>query len=213
MEVTCMITEAMTTGIKRSNPNHPLKGSSTVVEPIRNEKDIKAIRKLLSDSPRNHLLFAMGINNGLRAGDLLKLRVKDVKGMNPGGNINIKEGKTGKQNILVINKTVHKVLAQYLEAGRLSDEAYLFKSKKGNGPLTIQAVNSYMKKWTSAINLKGNYGVHSLRKTWGYIQRINYGVGFEVICKRFNHQSPAVTMRYLGISDKEVQNILMNEVG
>ena len=183
-------------------------------QPIRNERDIKAIRKLLSDSPRNHLLFVMGINNGLRAGDLLRLKVKDVKGMKPGDSINIKEGKTGKQNILVINKTVHKVLMQYLTEGQLSDDDYLFKSQKGDQPLTIQAINNYIKNWTSAINLKGNYGAHSLRKTWGFIQRTNYGVGFEVICKRFNHSSPAVTMRYLGITDKEVMNILTNnEVG
>ena len=71
-----------------------------------------------------------------------------------------------------------------------------------------------MKKWTSAINLKGNYGAHTLRKTWGYFQRKHYSVGFEVICKRFNHQSPSVTMRYLGITDKEVENILTNnEIG
>lgn len=200
--------------VKRENKNHPQKGSSTVVEPIREEKDIKAIRKLLSDNPRNHLLFVMGINNGLRTGDLLKLRIKDVAGMRPGDSINIMEGKTGKQNILVINKTVHKVLTQYLTESNLSGDDYLFKSRKGNHPLTIQAVNAYVKKWTSAINLKRNYGAHSLRKTWGYFQRINYGVGFEVICKRFNHASPAVTMRYLGITDKEVQSILMtNEVG
>jgi hypothetical protein len=49
-----------------------------------------------------------------------------------------------------------------------------------------------------------NYGAHSLRKTWGYIQRTVYGVGFEILCKRFNHSSPAITMRYLGIEDKEV---------
>jgi hypothetical protein len=45
------------------------------------------------------------------------------------------------------------------------------------------------------------------------IQRTVYGVGFEILCKRFNHSSPAITMRYLGIEGKEVQNILMNEVG
>jgi hypothetical protein len=48
--------------------------------------------------------------------------------------------------------------------------------------------------------------------TFGYIQKKKYGVGWEVICKRFNHSSPSVTMRYLGIEDKEVNGILMNEI-
>ncbi|MFN2344045.1 MAG: site-specific integrase, partial [Desulfonatronovibrio sp.] len=74
------------------------------------------------------------------------------------------------------------------------------------------AANRLVKAWCRAINLRGNYGTHSLRKTFGYIQRIKYGVGFEVLCKRFNHSSPAVTMRYLGIEDKEVNGILMNEI-
>ena len=37
-----------------------------------------------------------------------------------------------------------------------------------------------MKKWTSAINLEGNFGCHTLRKTFGYIQRTEFGVGFDV---------------------------------
>ena len=71
-----------------------------------------------------------------------------------------------------------------------------------------------IKTWTRPINLKGNYGAHTLRKTWGYNQRTKHGVGFEIICKRFNHSSPAVTMRYLGIQDKEVRSVLLNnEIG
>ncbi len=197
-----------------NNPNHPPKGSSTTVDPIRDEKNIKAIRKLLSDNPRNHLLFVMGINNGLRTGDLLKLKAEDVRHLKEGDSINIREGKTGKQNILVINKTVHKVLSHYLTECKPSDDDYLFKSRKGNRPITIQTVNAYLKQWTSAINMKGNYGAHSLRKTWGYFQRKIFGVGFEILCKRYNHSNPAVTMRYLGITDKEVENILTNnEIG
>jgi len=197
------------------NKNHPKKGSSTLVEPIRDEKNIKAIRKILSDEPRNHLLFVMGVNNGLRTGDLLKLKVRDVKGLKEGDSINIKEGKTGKQNILVINGIVHKVLDQYLKESKLDDDDYLFKSRKDKAkPISIMAVNLLIKGWASAINLKGNYGAHSLRKTWGYFQRKVFGVGFEVLCKRYNHASPAVTMRYLGITDREVQNILTNnEIG
>jgi len=195
------------------NPNHPRKGSSTRVDPIRLQKDIKAIIKLLTDNPRDRLLFIMGINNGLRVGDLLKLKVSDVRRMKPGDSITIKEGKTGKQNILVINKPVYDALKYYLDMKKPDDGDYLFSSRKGDKAITIQAVNNKVKLWTSAINMHGNYGAHSLRKTWGYFQRTKYGVGFELICKRFNHSSPSITMRYLGIEDKEVQDLLMNEVG
>src|SRR3990172_6636700 len=61
------------------NPNHPKKGSRITVDPIRRLEDIKAIKSILSDKPRDLLLFAMGVNSGLRAGDLLRLKVKDVR--------------------------------------------------------------------------------------------------------------------------------------
>jgi integrase len=199
--------------MKGENYNSPKVGSKITVDPIRQMKDIHAISKLLSDNPRNNLLFVMGTNNGLRTGDLLKLKVSDVKGMRIGDTLIIKAGKTGKRNILVMNKSIHKSLQIYLDALQLTDDDALFASRKGKKQITIQCVNNMVKKWVGEINLKGNYGAHSLRKTWGYIQRTVYGVGFEILCKRFNHSSPAITMRFLGIEDKEVQNILMNEVG
>ena len=199
---------------KGENYNGPKVGSKMVVDPIRRVKDIQSISKLLSDHPRDHLLFVMGTNNGLRTGDLLKLKVSDVKGMKIGDTLVIKEGKTGKRNILVMNKSVHKSLQSYLEKLKPEREDQpLFSSRKGGKAVTIQCVNNMMKAWARSINLKGNFGAHTLRKTWGYVQRTVYGVGFEVICKRFNHSSPVITMRYLGIEDKEVEKILMNEVG
>jgi integrase len=198
---------------KGENYNSPKVGSKIAVDPIRRMKDIQAISKLLSDNPRNNLLFVMGTNNGLRTGDLLKLKVSDVKGMKVGDTLIIKEGKTGKRNMLVMNRSIHKSLQIYIDALKPMDDDFLFKSRKGNKAVTVQCVNNMVKRWTGEINLKGNYGAHSLRKTWGYVQRTVYGVGFEILCKRFNHSSPAITMRYLGIEDKEVQNILMNEVG
>jgi integrase len=199
---------------KNRNPNAPKKGDRITVDPIREVKDVQAIAKMLQDNPRDHLLFVMGVNNGLRAGDLLKLKVKHIRYLKAGETLKIWEGKTGKPNVLAINKTVHKALKHYLETVQPADNDYVFKSQKGpNNALTIQAVNNYIKKWTKAINLKGNYGAHSLRKTWGYIQRTKYGAGFELICKRFNHSSPAMTMRYLGIEDKEIVNMLNNEIG
>jgi site-specific recombinase XerD len=133
--------------------------------------------------------------------------------MRVGDALTIKESKTGKDNILVINKTVHRALRNFLDRVQLDDDSFLFASRKGNGHIQSQAVSKLVKNWTKAINLKGNYGAHTLRKTWGYIQRTMHGVGFEIICKRYYHSSPAITMRYLGIQDKEVHSTLMNEIG
>ena len=195
------------------NPNHPKKGDRIAVDPIRRPKDIKAISKLTENNPRNHLLFIMSVNNGIRVGDVLKLKVKDVRGMKVGDTLTIKESKTGKNNILLVNKTVFKALKNYLEKAKPDNEDYLCPSRKGNSHIGTQRVSKLVKKWTKMVNLKGNYGAHTLRKTFGYIQRTVYGVGFEILCKRYNHSSPSITMRYLGIEDKEVYGILMNEIG
>ncbi|MBU2552715.1 MAG: tyrosine-type recombinase/integrase [Proteobacteria bacterium] len=195
------------------NPNHPSKGSRITVEPIRDPKDIETIKRLLKNRPRDLLLFVMGINNGLRAGDLLKLKVSQVRQLKPGQSIAIREGKTGKTNILMMNRSSYRVLQRYLEQLQPADDAYLFKSNKGkNQPLTVSYVNNLVKAWCRSVNLKGNYGAHTLRKTFGYIQRTVYGVGFEVLAKRFNHSNPRITMRYLGITDAEVNGILLNEI-
>ena len=195
------------------NPNHPKKGSNITVEPIRELKDIESIKRLLSNNTRDLLLFILGINNGLRCGDLLKIKVQDVKSMKPNETLKIREQKTGKDNILMINKTSYKILKQYLDEMKPDDEDYLFKSRKGgNQSLSVGSVNNMVKSRCRSINLKGNYATHSLRKTFGYIQRTKFGVSWEVLCKRFNHSSPSVTMRYLGIEDKEVNGILMNEI-
>jgi len=189
------------------------KGSKIKVEPVRKIKDIKAISKLLQDKPRNLLLWTLGINNGLRTSDLVNLKVVKVADKKPGDTINIIESKTGKDNILVINKSVHKALQRFLEAVQPDLADYLFKSRKGNGHISSQSAGRLVKTWCKSVNLQGSYGAHTLRKTWGYHQRVNHGVGFEILCKRYNHSSPSITMGYLGIENKEVHEVLMNEIG
>lgn len=194
------------------NPNHPRKGSRIAVDPIRRLEDIKAIKCILSDQPRDLLLFTMGINNGLRTGDLLRLKVRDVSHLKEGEEKAILESKTNKINTLCINEAVYKCLKTYLNKSGLSDDDYLFISRKCNNAISIQTVNYLIKKWTKMINLNGNYGAHSLRKTFGYVQRKEYKVGYEILAKRYNHSNPAVTMRYVGVTDDEVSCILKNVI-
>jgi len=199
---------------KGENNNHPNKGDKLKVEPIRDLKDIESIKKLLSGNTRNLLLFTLGINQGLRCGDILQIKVGDVRNLKVNDTLTIREQKTGKENVLMVNKSVQKVLHQYLKVNPdFHDDDYLFQSKKGkNEPLTVSTVNSLIKSWCKSINLNGQFGSHTLRKTFGYIQRVKYGVSWEVLCKRFNHSNPSITMRYLGITDTEVSSILYNEI-
>jgi integrase len=56
------------------------------VEPIKDPKTIKNIRTILkSQSPRNELLFILGINIGLRISDILRLKMEDL--LKPNGKI------------------------------------------------------------------------------------------------------------------------------
>ena len=186
------------------------------VQPFTDAKHIKSIKKLLSDIPRDKLLFVLGINAGLRVQDLLDLRIDHVQNVNVGDRISLKEKKTGKMNVLIINKEIHAALLDHLKhlgTDETRPEHFLFKSRKGrNSPLTTYAVTGMVKRWAEEINIKGNYGAHTLRKTWCFMQRTEFGVSWELIAKRLNHSSPAVTRRYLGVQDEEVEEVLMNEI-
>ncbi len=203
-------------GNPEGNPgNHPKKGETYFIEPIRDIKDIGRIEKSLRDEPRNHLLFVTGINNGLRAGDLVLLRAGQFRNARPGDTVRIRESKTGKVSFVGITGSIHRSLKNYFEKAEPGDSDYLFPSRKGKGQrhLSATAVNQMIKKWVREYaKLDGNYGAHTLRKTWGYQKRMQ-GVSWEIISKRLNHSSQSVTMRYLGIDDREVEDsVLMNEI-
>ena len=93
---------------KGENTNHPKKGSTIKVEPIRELKDIKAIKALISDKPRDLCLFTLGINTNLRASDMLRITAGQVRGLKPGDEIEIKEKKTGKLRRITLNQAVNR---------------------------------------------------------------------------------------------------------
>ena len=192
------------------NPNSPKKGSTIKVEPIKRSRDIKAIKTLLADKPLDLALFTVGINTNLRASDLLRIRISQVKGLKPGGEIVLKEKKTGKPRRINLNKGCISAIQKLLDWKKYKGTEYLFTGQRG--VLKPTAVHLKVNKWTRAINLKGNYGSHSLRKTWGYHQRVIFGVGLPELMICFNHSSQKQTLDYLCVQPEEIKNIYQNEI-
>ena len=182
------------------------------VAPIRDLQAIENIKKLLSGNLRDKLLFVLGINNGLRISDILPLKISQLKGMKVGDTLRIIEKKTKKENVVMMNKSIFKCFQEYLESYEPNDNDYVFFSRKGSEHLCVEAVNRMIKQWCKAVGLKENYGTHTLRKTFGYLQHSLFGTSSELLCLRFNHSSPRITMTYLGITSLDVEKILLKEI-
>jgi len=198
---------------KGQNANRPAKGSTIKVDPIKKLKDIKSIKTLLKDKPRDLCLFAVGINTNLRASDLLRLTVGEVRNLKPGDDLTLKEKKTGKHRRITLNKAVvtsiQGLLKSQLHAGS-DDDTPLFTGQRGC--LTVPSVNRLVKGWCRSINLKNNYGSHTLRKTFGYHQRVTFGRGVPELMVVFNHSTQRQTLEYLCIQPDEVKSIYLNEL-
>lgn len=189
------------------NKNHPKKGSTIKVDPIKNLKDIATIKKLLQDKPRDLCLFTLGINSNLRASDLLSITVEQVKDCEEGSEIVLKEQKTKKHRRITLNKASVLSINGWLgsEQGQQSEDSQqLFWGQRG--PLTVPSVNRLVKGWCKAVNLKGNYGSHTLRKTFGYHQRVQLNTSIPELMVMFNHSSQRQTLDYLCIQAEEIKD-------
>ena len=195
---------------KIQNANHPKKGSTIKVEPIRSIDDITTIKKILADKPMDRAFFEIGINTNLRASDILNLKADQVRGVKPGDEIEIREKKTGKARRLTLNNNVMNAINTLLASQFYEPGDYLFKGQRG--VWSVPYVSQKVKNWCKAVNLKGNYGSHSLRKTWGYHQRVTFGQSLPVLMECFNHSTQRQTLDYLCIQGDEVKNVYMNEI-
>lgn len=187
-----------------------------LVQPIRDLRKIEIIKKLLLANEnyglRNNLLFVLGINSGLRISDLLKLKIKDVYFQGKIKDyIEIKETKTSKTRKFPINKASEKAIISYLENIKdLSLETYLFKSRKGeNQPISRVQAWEILNAVAKDVGIIEPIGTHSLRKTFGY-HAYQGGIDITLLQKIFNHSAPSVTLRYIGITQDDIDNVYIN---
>jgi integrase len=175
-----------------------------IVEPIRDKRHIAAMKKALHG--RDLLLFIFGINSGLRISDILKLKVGDVRGKD---SIAIREEKTGKTKRFIFNDAI-KSAVKSLVPDDASDDEYLFKSRKGaNKPITRVAAYRVLNEAAQRAGIAnkiGPIGCHSLRKTFGYHAYKN-GVDLSLLQSIFNHSSQSITLRYIGVTQDDIDEV------
>ncbi|MED2940678.1 site-specific integrase [Cytobacillus horneckiae] len=164
------------------------------VQPIRDLEKITAMKQVLMNQHyRNYFLFVLGINTGLRISDLLTLRVGDVRDRS---HIIINEQKTGKLKRFKINQELQHHISDFTISKDAAE--YLFKSRRGNDRIHRVQAWKILNAAAGEVGLN-EIGTHTLRKTFGYHFYQKYK-DVAVLQQIFNHSSPAVTMRYIGIN-------------
>lgn len=192
-------------------------GEKQEVFPFRKEEELQAMHNYFSEHKkyRDDCMFIVGINVGLRAGDLLTLTwgivFPDTRTQVTDG-ITIQEDKTEKFRTFYLNDSCKNAILEYYRQyvkkhGIPADDEFLFASQKG-GAIDVRSAGKILKTAAKEVGIKFNVGTHSMRKTFGYWQLKTHKNDAMFIChlqEMFNHSSPAITLRYCGIRDEEME--------
>ena len=214
--------------LSKKKPNNCKTGERQTVYPIKTHKDIIAMANWLYEHKDNKyvLAFTLGINLGLRANELLDLKMNQV--FSPDGSvrliedeedtsdgIDIYQSKTKKLRTVFLNAACKDAIewAFPIKGAYLHSEGYLFPSREG-GAIQVGTFRKVLKEAAAACGLKQNIGTHTCRKTWGWHQyKYNSekaNLDITMLQRAFGHSSPEVTLRYLGITDEEDKALYKN---
>ncbi|MFS8189497.1 site-specific integrase [Rossellomorea marisflavi] len=175
-----------------------------LVQPIRDPEKIQAMKDYLKQkSDRDYILFLLGIGTGLRISDILKLKKEDLIDTH----VSIRETKTRKQKRIRITPSIRKELLEYLKG--FDDWEYVIQSRQGdNKAIDRSTAYRILREAAQHVRLR-EIGTHTLRKTFGYHfykQTKNVAMLQEI----FNHSSPAITLRYIGINQDNMDEAMMS---
>ena len=174
------------------------------VDAVKTMEELNTVETLLR---KNHStiyadIWRIGINLSLRISDLLLMEyaVLDTKNRL----YVLKEGKTGKRRQIRLNSKVLEIIKR--RKIEQPDDTYLFQAHNNRAgkeikPISRFSVSRAFKDVGDQLGLTIN--THSMRKSRGWAMYSD-GVAVEMISKVLNHSTPAITMRYLGITKQEV---------
>lgn len=155
------------------------------------------------------LLITLGSFWGLRISDLRNLTWNDILGKET---IIVIEHKTGKHRMIAVNLQLQRHIKDcYSALGQPALTQYCLTSRMGT-VLTVQRINKIFKDLKRKYNLRiNNFSTHSLRKTFGrQVVRLagsNSEMALIKLSEIFGHSSPAITRRYLGLRQEELQKV------
>jgi integrase len=181
-------------------------GTRTTSDYLNFDSALNIGKKLLKEKKKQNigLYIIVSINTGLRVTDTLKLTWEMIKQ----DKFTLNESKTGKYREVLVNDNIRKVV----EAVGDGRTGFIFKSQKGT-VYSREQLNRVLKTVFRIDSKNLQVSTHSLRKTFGrrYWDIMNQSDSALIfLSELFNHTSVAITRRYLGIRQQELNNVYLS---
>ena len=143
-------------------------------------------------------------NLGLRVGDVLRLRLNDIIRDGNRYRFDIVEEKTGKVRTFTVPHEMYSYLCDYAISHNLPRTAHLFS-------VTERAIQKHLQKAVTYLGLS-RISTHSFRKFFGTRIYENNGHDIVLVQRIFQHSTTAVTQRYIGVQQKNIEDALTKNV-
>lgn len=143
-------------------------------------------------------------NLGLRISDIIQLRLNDIVRDGDRYRLAITEQKTGKARVFTVPLALYQFIRCYCLDNEIPANAIIF-------PLTERAIQRQLQLICDYLNIKG-VSTHSFRKYYATEIYRNNGYNIALVQQLLQHSSTAVTQRYIGIQQREVEQAIENHL-
>ena len=158
---------------------------------------------------RDLLLLELLYATGVRVGELVNIKVKDID-FNSRSILIL--GKGNKERVVTYGDYCHDALKQYLDSGYLllnnKNSEYLFLNKNG-GRLTERGVRYVLDKILMKTSLNKNISPHMLRHSFA-THLLNEGCDLATVQKLLGHESIKATQIYTHVTTDRLKEVYYN---
>lgn len=173
------------------------------VEPIRDARTVQDIADYLKTvHEKYYVMYEIGIYSGLRVSDILKLKIRDIRGKDC---IRLREKKTRKEKLFPINRELRPVLDQYCEGK--PDYMYVVPSARATNKAVSREYAYRVIHEAGEVFGLDNLGTHTMRKTFGYHFYLQTK-DIVLLMKILNHSDEKKTLRYIGIEQSTINDAM-----
>jgi len=181
------------------------------VAAVKTQGQLDQIETLLRDRDAIYGdVWRFGLNSALRISDILALQMKEFRNLDDDSPmLKLRERKTGKNKSILLNAGAMAVVRRRLQEHSTDYWAFQSTSPKHrrDQPKAInrRSIGRVLHHIGMQVNPSVQLGTHSMRKTRGSFLFAS-GCSIERICKVMNHSSPAVTMKYIGLDQSDIDS-------